>query len=302
MSRASVSTRDSTESSTYMYKRIPHIAYIFSVLLLVSCSKAQPLDVALTELSFAVDIDRQIFVKSAHDGEGNCINRCVLELYCGGQFYLRREVQYSGSASFANVPVVSDRTYKALFWADCGGENLSDEYYVTNITDKGLQQIEAINEGYFGNKDDRDAFCASVDVTVSMSSDNAPMSVILKRPFAQINVIATDATSENLPEQVHLTYSAPKGINLLTGNLLELADFQYTADVFSSEITSGEAKLSMDYIFAPENAEQRINLGFSVLREAGASVPHYLTNIPYRRGYKTNVRGALLTADTANIE
>lgn len=284
-----------------MYKRsLNNIVYAIIVMLLVSCNKEHPFDGALYELSFTVDLDRQIFVKSSSDGQGVHVNRCIMELYSGEQFYLRREVTYCGKASFINVPVVSDRAYKALFWADCGGENHSDEYYLTNIENKGLKQIETKNTGDCGNKDERDAFCASVDVTVSQLSDNAPVSVLLKRPFAQINIIATDAASDNLPEQVELTYSAPKGINLLTGELLEVTDFQYTGGIYSAEVTSGEAKLAMDYIFAPENAEQRMDIGFSAVREDKASVQRNMTNIPYRRGYRTNVKGNLLTDDTSN--
>lgn len=269
-----------------------NIIYAFSVLLLISCSKALPVDEASATLDFAVSIDRQILTR-AGDGQGTGVNRCILELYYDGQFYIRREVAYSAEgASFLNIPVVPDKTYKALFWADCG-DGLADKYYNTGIS--GLKQVEIITTGYAGNNDERDAFCACVDITVSGQSESSPTAVVMKRPFAQINIIATDETVSDgdYPSKVSVSYTAPKGINVESGDLLENATFNYTADVFSS-FTPGDSKLAMDYIFASENADQNINIEFSTVPVTGPGSGHSLHNIPYRRGYRTNVKGEFL--------
>lgn len=268
-----------------------NIIYALSVLLLISCSKALPVDEASATLDFAVSIDRQILTR-AGDGQGTGVNRCILELYYDGQFYIRREVSYSAEgASFLNIPVVPDKTYKALFWADCG-DGLADKYYNTGIL--GLKQVEIITTDYAGNNDERDAFCACVDVTVSGQSESSPTAIALKRPFAQINIIATDETVSDgdYPSKVSVSYTAPKGINVESGDLLENATFNYTADVFSS-FTPGDSKLAMDYIFASENADQNIDIEFYTVPVTGPGSGHSL-NIPYRRGYRTNVKGEFL--------
>ncbi len=275
-----------------------NIIYALSVLLLASCSKTFPADDASATLDFAVSLDRQILTRTG-DGQGTSVNRCILELYYNDQFYIRSVVAYSAEgARFLNIPVVPDKTYKALFWADCGNDGLTDKYYNTGIS--GLKQVEIITTDYSGNNDERDAFCACVDVSVSRQSESSPTAVTLKRPFAQINIVATDenVSDGNYPSEVSLSYTAPKGINVESGELLESAAFSYTADVFS-EFNPGNSKLAMDYIFASGNSDQNIDIEFSTVPANGPSNIHTLHNIPYRRGYRTNVRGEFLTDASA---
>ena len=53
-------------------------------------------------------------------GTGTSANRCILEIYHGGQLYNRIEKGVTGkTVTFDNLRLVSSQTYDFVFWADC---------------------------------------------------------------------------------------------------------------------------------------------------------------------------------------
>ena len=224
-------------------------------------------------------------------GDGGEVNRCILQVYREGEPYGGRMVTaVSGNKATFSLQLVSSQEYDFVFWADCGGENLADNHYVTtdlaNITVKE----------YSGNNDEFDAFFYTFTETVSGAFSKE---VTLKRPFGQLNITTTDIaaieTNDLKPAKVKVSFnSIPTSFNALTGELGEtVGKVEYTADVIDA--TTGE--LTVDYIWAAETEANLSDFTVAFINASGTEFTknENFKNIPIRRNYQTNVSGNLLT-------
>ena len=297
-----------------------------AALLLVGCAKEQLSNgVAgeLTNVTFTANLDNGVATKASadNDGAGTNVNRCIMEIYYGDTFYKRLVQPVSDKvATFANVPVVAGKQYTVLFWADCGGDNNADKYYMTNGPDS-LKAVTVKKEAFITalqNKknDELDAFFFAGNYTVKQG-DASYNDIKLHRPFAQLNVITTDVAANKavisqglLPDKVAVKYKAANIINVATGEVSGEGDYEYEAHVYG--VTSdwnavksrGELTLSMDYVLAAAD-KGAIDVEFKIKNGEDYVLTHNLTNLPYQRNYRTNVKGDLLTVGgtwTATID
>ena len=233
-------------------------------------------------------------------GIGDMVNRCIMEIYLDGELYGERQVAaVENKQTSFSARLVSGKTYKFVFWADCAegttADNFADKHYATD----DLSNVSILDPAqYSGSNDERDAFFAVKEVEVSTATT---VSAELRRPFGQLNVKTLDMNDvpESLrPTKVALTFDeVPTGINLLTGELTQQTAAVAYAE--SHELADASGNLSFDYVFAPQTAgEQRlVNFTMSFLDDAGTQVAsdYEFTNIPVQRNYRTNVSGNLLT-------
>lgn len=243
---------------------------------------------------------------SDYDGNGANVNRCILEIFYGDELYKRMESPVSGnSATFSNVPVVAGKQYQILFWADCGGDGLADKYFAT---DASLKTVAVVKDAFVealasGDNDKLDAFFYSDNYTVPQAGGS--YNATLKRPFAQLNVITTDVgqgqtvTRENmLPEKVSIEYTVSNAFNVATGAASGAETYSYEAAVYGDwstvTTTHKELTLSMDYILASDE-KAMVDVAFKTKNGETVVMDHSLTNLPYQRNYRTNVKGNLLT-------
>jgi len=286
------------------------ILFASAAMLFAGCAKEKfsiaECDGVLTDVTFSA-VMQSAGSKAVADNDGMAanVNRCILEVYYGDDLFTRMyaPVNSQKKASFT-LQLVSNRTYKLAFWADCvddpSGEVgiATDKYYTTNA-EGGLQAV-ALNGTYLGNGDARDAFAFSGDYTVEQGGSS--FDVTLTRPFAQINVITTDvATVKKVtsakPEKVDVTIkNAVAKYNVLAGTAVEnsTADLNYEASLYNWDATKSECTLSMDYIFA-ENEKAVVDIDWKAKKTNNADVAHSFTSVPYQRNYRTNIKGALLT-------
>lgn len=204
------------------------------------------------------------------------------------------------------VSLAKGHTYTAVFWAQnnaCKAYSISEDMQVT-IDYNGLN-----------NDETRDAFFAvSEPFTV-----NNPMSqdVILKRPFAQINVGAYEYDYTYAKEnKLNVTlssatiYDVPSVINLFNGNVSESVDVEYSLN----NIPSGENEklnvdvnndgereyyryLSMSYILA-DTVGSTHTMAFNfkdVENDKLVGFSEGLENVPAKRNWRTNLVGQILT-------
>ena len=278
-----------------------------AALLLAGCAKekfAEPSVGGLTDATFTASVDGGVATKAVADNDGNgaYVNRCIMEIYFQNELYKRLvESTTSGVATFANVPVVAGKEYKILFWADCGGEELADKYYTT--TD--LKTVTVAKEAFIaalkaGDNDKLDAFFFADNYNVPQAGGN--YAATLKRPFAQLNVITTDVgegktvtSTALLPEKVSVSYTAAKSINVATGEISGTETYAYEAHVYGAwSDAKTELTLSMDYILA-STEQGAVDVTFKTKNGSTEVMSHALTNLPYKRNYRTNIKGALLT-------
>ena len=163
-------------------------------------------------------------------------------------------------------------------------------------------------------RDERDAFCASETIPVNAA---ITQTITLKRRFAQLNIVTTDIDEIRqdylLPQQFTLTFPAKTAYNVLTGECTGSdTDITYTAvpyyqtyrtaELESDRLAAKKWTLSMDYIFAPAAEAQIAGVKMDLKANGNALPQHVFTNVPFRRNWRTNVYGNLLTGDvTYNI-
>ena len=227
-------------------------------------------------------------------GMGTSANRCILEIYRGGQLYDRIEKSVSAkTVTFDNLRLVAQQTYDFVFWADCadGSEgNFTDRHYNT-------QSLKAIsNRGTFeGNSDERDAFFAheSFEVTGSFSKP-----VTLTRPFGLL-VVKTNDLDEIKDDMLKPTgytvafRNMPDTFNAMTGEVSGSTHITYTANDLAK---AADGTISMDFLWAIDTEAALSDFTMTFLNNGSVICTNdAFTNIPIRRNYKTNVSGNLLT-------
>ena len=305
-----------------------------AALLFAGCAKEQfagQVEGGLTEVTFTANLGNGVATKADadNDGDGTNVNRCIMEIYFQDVLYKRMEAAMSGTpatTTFANVPVVAGKEYQILFWADhvdvvnTEAGLATDKYYTTKTTtgNKGLKAVTVNKTNFIDalkskKNDELDAFFFADNYTVPQNPTQ-PFNVSLKRPFAQLNVITTDVaegktvtSADLLPDKVSVSYKAANKINVSTGEISqmgEVADYTYTYEApvygntsnWNAVKTRGELTLSMDYILA-STEQAAVDVTFKTFNNGDANpvMTHNLTNLPYKRNYRTNVKGDLLT-------
>lgn len=208
----------------------------------------------------------------------------------------------SGKFIIDKLPI--GETLDFVFWADNPQSG-----YIFNETE-GIVYMKYSEATC--NDEKRDAFFRSVrGVKITKGLD---LSVVLRRPFAQLNILTDD-----LPAGDDNTYSVELGSNtfydkldLLTGHAKSssgAATVAFRAAKASTETMAiGEktySVVSMNYLLVdghqddPDSDNSELHLvkflknGTSLLGVDGDG----LTDVPFRRNYRTNIYGSLLTTD-----
>lgn len=262
------------------------------VLTLSACQEETFVVDSSTTQTITVAIPAGVPMRATADdfGGGTKIDRCLLQIYRGGQPYgEQQKATVTGNTATFNLRLVASQTYDFVFWADCSANNEDNHYNtgdLTNITVKG---------NYVGNNDEFDAFTGTLtDYTVTGAFAER---ISLHRPFGQLNVktddIALIPDQALKPTQVKVAFQAlPTSFNAKTALVGEATTpVEYTADVLSAE-----GDLTVDYIWAPVEEAALADFAITFLNgENEITTNNDFKNIPIRRNYRTNVSGNLLT-------
>jgi len=286
----------------------------FALILLNSCSKEQPAAGSSSVTgSFIVNFNEA--TKASFDGDGAAanVNRCKLQIWWEGKKYAEeivstKVVQGVVTAEFNHLILLKDQEYTFLFWADkvldttTVAGRAADLYY--NTAD--LNGVTIDNTTYSGNDDARDAFVKCVKKTVSATFSEH---VVLKRPFAQLNVITTDTQAFHdqvgddifaymFPAKFDISFPAPTKYNVATEEVSDDKTFTVVDlpvyGVLST--TEGKQTLTMDYILAPKEDYDVVDVTWSA-KNPVSPITYTFTNVPLRRNYRTNIIGKLLTRE-----
>ena len=158
-----------------------------AMLLATSCSQeedfGQPSNVGLT--TFSVSLDGTAGSRTA--GDGQTVNKLYYAVYDGET----TQVLYPTSGNYGTaekvnggwtleLPLMKSETYDILFWAQKDGSNA---YTFDKLTDINVEYDDVLS-----NKEDRDAFFNALDDFKASGSEHT---VVLRRPFAQLNIATT---------------------------------------------------------------------------------------------------------------
>lgn len=223
------------------------------------------------------------------------------------------------------VTLAKGQEYTAVFWAQ---DASCTAYTVTAETD-GLKV--AVDYDGDNNNETRDAFFKAETFKVT---GNTEIDVVLKRPFAQINVGVTEADWKAAVESgIEITKSkvviknAATSINLLDGTVSGEEEVTYNFATIPAKFATAETLevdvnrdgtiqddekykyLSMSYILTDNDAERTTleadGLQFTFSPENGEDIvfDEGLHAVPVERNWRTNILGKILTGDIQfNIE
>ena len=230
-----------------------------------------------------------------------------------------REAGYVESLSY--LPTAAE--YKKAFGSDLSANFNArlvkghgyDIVFLAVAPDNGVYTIDlaqktftAATEGD-GNAEIRDAFYGVFSIEkVTGTIENQP--VTLTRPFAQFNAISTKKDFEYAKAALAsfgksaMTITAPTVLNLLDGTVGTPAKYTFAAAAmpdtkpnFDPYKTKGDYWLMANYVLAGTESDIAM-LDFTLYSESGAEMATYpLPSTPYKRNFRTNVYGSLLTTD-----
>ena len=205
-----------------------------------------------------------------------------------------------------SITLAKGQTYCVAFWAqnpECEAYTISDDMKV------------AIDYTGVNNDELRDAFTA-VTEPFTVDGDSA-VSVILRRPFAQVNVGAYPWDMQYAVESgfsVSMSAAKVEGvanvINLFDGSVEGEVDVEYTFSAIPNEDLlvdvdeNGEPEvyeyLSMSYLLADTTSSTH-KMSFTFTDESETAQAAYLHSglefVPIQRNWRTNILGQILTGD-----
>lgn len=227
--------------------------------------------------------------------------------------------RYGGHTVTLSLP--KGRNYKISFWAqnsECTAYSISDDMVVTvNYYD------EENKKNYANNDETRDAFFGSKEFSLK-NTDLDNLIVVLKRPFAQLNVGSTDddwdkAKAANLTvTQSSLTVSnVATSLNVVDGTVSGDASVTYTFDeaaipgetLYVDMDKDGKKEayhwLSMSYLLPNDSGEGKDGTASTTVTTSftfsdgstNTSELGPIDYIPLQRNWRTNIIGQVLTGN-----
>jgi hypothetical protein len=157
------------------------------MMLTTSCTNDDAFDSSNNKalVTFSLDLEDAMSTRAISDGSG--INKLIYAVFDGEG---NRVMESDASAEFPfeeTFSFIKGEEYTAVFWAqnkDCSAYTISEDYTTINV-----DYTAALN-----NDESRDAFFQSTTFTVV---DELNIKVVLKRPFAQVNLGVTQDDWQN---------------------------------------------------------------------------------------------------------
>ena len=230
----------------------------------VSCSERDNLSLNSArevELLFALDTENGNMTRAISDG--NSVDKLIYAVFAeDGTLVVRNAVikdvnsLLNGGTFSMTVSLADGQRYRAVFWAqngECDAYALTEDMKLT------------VDYSGIGNDDRRDAFYG---VSELFEVDGKVKSVILRRPFAQINAVAypfdweyvTDFHDFTVIKSCAVIRDVPNRMDLLTGELSgsvsasfkasAIPNERYYADVDGNGVDEEYVYLSMSYVLA----------------------------------------------------
>ncbi len=240
-------------------------------------------------------------------GDGTTATNLTYAVYEAGQTDPRiistDEVTFSGLTATVNLRLANGKKYDIVFWADA-----PDAPYTF---DADAQTVNINYNGITSNLEKLDAFFANeknlqVNGTINKT-------IQLKRPFAQLNIGATDyvaaetAAFKTASSVVKVNHVA-NAINIRTGEAtgnatITFADAPVPADTETFHVTGVDADyLAMNYLLVNDD-KQLVDVEFTAKSTKGETITRSYANVPVQRNYRTNIYGNILTEEANfNIE
>lgn len=272
----------------------------------IACAKEQvgPGEGAMVEATFSVDVPGvEVSTKGLSDAAS--VNELVFDAFRTQNDTVsikgfRQVVAVENGRATIQVKLIKGQNYRFVFWA----QKANNGYYNTD----NLSHITVDYSKALANDSSLDAFFAKEEV----SNVQNPLSktIILKRPFAQVNYVTKEELGEGLHiEQSQITVkNALTSFNPLKNKLSGAKDvtFNYNA-VPTEKLLIGGIEynyLATAFILAKnDNSKDIVDVEAKFKANKGYSVTVSTPGLPCQRNYRTNVIGNFMSVDgTYNVE
>lgn len=248
-------------------------------------------------------------------GRGTKVDNVIAAVFFNGEEIHRKPTNQINSDLTCNVTfrLIEGQTYDFVFWAEKNGT-----YVTTDLTAIGMNY-----DNVAANDENRDAFTA-VKTGLKIQNGMPTQSIVLTRPFAQLNIASTDEEhsiaeaasfgcdvlqSQVFVQGAYSVYNAytekPSDPVNVTFKLAEVpgASGEVLKQVKSKTDTKGtdyKGYLAMNYFLAEKESSQTINVGarFRSSVAGTTDVKIDVPNVPVQRNYRTNIIGNILTEQT----
>jgi uncharacterized protein YjbI with pentapeptide repeats len=283
-----------------------------AVLFSTSCSNNEIDEQAGSDAIVSFNLNVENIMKTRAISDGLKVDQLMFAIFGeNGELIIPKVVKddyqvqdmHSKNGYRLQLSLIKGHKYKAVFWAqnsECTAYTVSDDMKVT-IDYEGLN-----------NDDNRDAFFAATEEFTVKGSET--QTVILTRPFAQINVGSypfdfeqakkygveikkSKAVIKNVPNNINLIDGTISGDTTVTYEFNTIPDENLFADLDDNNIKEAYKYVSMSYILAGEKSIHDMDFYFS--NETGDKFIEFagLTNIPVTRNWRTNILGQVLTSE-----
>lgn len=274
--------------------------------LALACAKEQvgPGEGAMVEATFSVDVPG-VGVSTKGLSDAASVNELVFDAFRTQNDTVsikgfRQVVAVENGRATIQVKLIKGQNYRFVFWA----QKANNGYYNTD----NLSHITVDYSKALANDSSLDAFFAKEEV----SNVQNPLSktIILKRPFAQVNYVTKEELGEGLHiEQSQITVkNALTSFNPLRNKLSGAKDvtFNYNA-VPTEKLLIGGIEynyLATAFILAKnDNSKDIVDVEAKFKANKGYSITVSTPGIPCQRNYRTNVIGNFMSVDgTYNVE
>lgn len=285
-------------------KRLLFILTLIATAILCGCSKFTTAPGENPQgISFIVSMDDGLTKATIDgDGAGANVNRCILQIWDGETLYktiVRTAPAGTREYSFKGVTLDPEGSYDFLFWADCGTSDGGDLYYSTESL-KHVRMLHPEN----GNDDALDAFCNYLsDCQIDTEYETR---LTLRRPLAQLNVIAGDLPSvgvmplaeEFVPKSVSYSFSGCTGFDVLRNaavgdpEIISVTD----APIYGEVTEEGFCTIAMTYAF-PQDGKSVSAVDIKVKSANDVVIATSCDNVKFMTNYRTNIIGYLMTVE-----
>ena len=221
-----------------------------------------------------------------------------------GTHLIKGTVPMSAKGASLTLNLLQGQEYVGLFWAQVNGQSYYD---VTNLRDIKVAYPNEANSKTYANDEARAAFCQKKEFTTGRN-----VSVVLERPFAQINLGTTiadlnDDYEINLEQSSMTVKGVANSFNVaaMTAGETEVnvefsyATLPYVFNPSETLVANNQtwAYAGMNYVLVPGDAAT-VDVTYSIKTDVG-TVTRNVPVVPVQKNYRTNLLGNLLTQETA---
>ena len=265
-------------------------------MLMTACSKdevAQPVGGEESVVTFTISTP-ELATRAHGDGlTATVLKYAVYNRVDGSKLFEGQPETITDKTAIVDIPFVNGMTYDVLFWAEAPTSPYAVNFDAKTVAYANADDLDSNSEAY-------DAFYAYVNDIPTISGP-VTKSVVLKRPFAQLNIITNDATEA---AQSGVTVKDVKVVVEGAYTDFDLANHKgltkgtVTFDTAAAQTTTNV--LAVNYLF-PAAEKSLVDVEFTYTDMAGKLGTNGLTKefatVPIQRNYRTNIVGSLLTSD-----